>query len=308
MPSLSEARAYNASVLSKVPTVPVALFVGGTSGIGQGTAEAFARYTNGNAHIIICGRNREAAERIIASFPKPTAAGAKHEFVQCDVSLMRNVRAVTADLISRLPKLNYLVLSTAFVDYKGYQPTEEGLDKKRAVAYFSRWRFTLDLLPLLRQAQDTGEAAKVLFVYGAGQPGRKIESDDDIDPVKAYKRGMGYVRTMGLTFMDTSLEAFVAENPWLTTIHTWPGAVHTPILPQIFPWLPSTIVSFISWLLARSPKDSGEFMLYALLKAEGAGQVLRFGETGEPVQRPDYITTEGQERLWKYTLEAISVR
>lgn len=34
-------------------------------------AEAFARVTKGNANIIIVGRNRAAAERIISSFPKP---------------------------------------------------------------------------------------------------------------------------------------------------------------------------------------------------------------------------------------------
>lgn len=59
--SLAAVRAANAAALSSLKSVPVALFVGGTSGIGQATAEAFARHTQGNAHIIICGRNREGA-------------------------------------------------------------------------------------------------------------------------------------------------------------------------------------------------------------------------------------------------------
>ncbi|KAJ6467045.1 hypothetical protein DFH09DRAFT_929905, partial [Mycena vulgaris] len=41
--------------------IPVAIFVGGKSGIGQGMAEAFARHTKGNAHIVLVGRNRAAA-------------------------------------------------------------------------------------------------------------------------------------------------------------------------------------------------------------------------------------------------------
>lgn len=45
---------------------PVAVFVGGTSGIGQGMAEAFNRHTKGNAHIVLVGRNRDAAEGIIS--------------------------------------------------------------------------------------------------------------------------------------------------------------------------------------------------------------------------------------------------
>lgn len=47
-------------------TKPVAVFVGGTSGIGQGMAEAFNRHTKGNADIVLVGRNRSAAEEIIS--------------------------------------------------------------------------------------------------------------------------------------------------------------------------------------------------------------------------------------------------
>jgi len=44
---------------------PVAVFVGGTSGIGQGMAEALNRHTKGNSHIILVGRSKEAAEDIM---------------------------------------------------------------------------------------------------------------------------------------------------------------------------------------------------------------------------------------------------
>ena len=95
--------------------LPVAIFVGGTAGIGQGTAEAFARHTNGNAHIILVGRNRTAAETIISRFPTPSVEGAKHEFVECDISLMKNIERTTESLLKRLPRVNFLVLSTAAV-------------------------------------------------------------------------------------------------------------------------------------------------------------------------------------------------
>jgi hypothetical protein len=53
MPNPSVLRAFSASKLSTASkTIPVGVFVGGTSGIGQGMAEAFAKHTNGNAHIM----------------------------------------------------------------------------------------------------------------------------------------------------------------------------------------------------------------------------------------------------------------
>lgn len=128
MPSLSVVRAANLATVPKYR--PTALFLGGTSGIGkcihtasfvasndsthslpkgQGVAEALAQVTNGNSHIIICGRNKAAADKIIEGFPK--ASDSTYEFEQCDATLMSNVRNTTASLVGRLPKLNYLVLS-----------------------------------------------------------------------------------------------------------------------------------------------------------------------------------------------------
>jgi len=182
MLNLSATRIANAAYFTSSKSHPVALFVGGTSGIGEAAARAMARYTKGDSHIIICGRNREAADNIIASFPKHPQS--HYEFVACDASLMRNVKAVTSDLLSRLPKLNYLVLSPGILTMKGRTETEEGIDQKLALHYYARWKFIHDLLPLLHKAKDADEDAKVLTVLGAGLGG---EVDvDDLDLKKNY--------------------------------------------------------------------------------------------------------------------------
>ncbi|KAJ6607867.1 hypothetical protein B0H10DRAFT_1817088, partial [Mycena sp. CBHHK59/15] len=69
----------------------VGIFVGGTLGIGQGTVEAFARHTRGNAYIVLVRRNHAAATAVLASFPKPTLLHVTHEFVQCDLTFISNV-------------------------------------------------------------------------------------------------------------------------------------------------------------------------------------------------------------------------
>jgi NAD(P)-dependent dehydrogenase (short-subunit alcohol dehydrogenase family) len=175
MPSLPAIRASNAA-FSPAYT-PVALFVGGTSGIGQGMAEAFARHLNGNAHIVIVGRNRAAADSIISQFPKPTAAGITHEFIQCDITQMKNVQSVTNELLTRLPKINFLVMTPGIMTTKGRDETVEGIDKKMAVHYYARWKFTHDLMPALLKANAAGEDAKVMSVMAAGKGG-EIDLDD----------------------------------------------------------------------------------------------------------------------------------
>jgi NAD(P)-dependent dehydrogenase (short-subunit alcohol dehydrogenase family) len=195
MPNLASIRASNLKLGSSLPYHPVAVFVGGTSGIGAGMARAFARHRNGDAHIVLVGRNRAAAEEIIASFPAPASKGAKYEFVECDVMLMKNIRRTTEDLRQRLPKVNFLVLSPGILTMQGRTETEEGIDKKLALHYYARWRFTYEcvvvlcavfagcsrvcsLIPLLQKATDAGEDAKVMTVLSAGIEGGPIDLND----------------------------------------------------------------------------------------------------------------------------------
>lgn len=138
MPSLSAARAANASITR--PYRPVALFLGGTSGIGEGMARAFVQHAKGDADVFIIGRNRAAGERILASLPTPAGSPApRREFVQCDATLMKNVREAAREIRGKVDKVNYLVMSPGVMTLNGRNETEEGIDRKLAVHYYARW-------------------------------------------------------------------------------------------------------------------------------------------------------------------------
>jgi NAD(P)-dependent dehydrogenase (short-subunit alcohol dehydrogenase family) len=214
MPALSQVQEFNASFS---PTyVPTAIFVGGTSGIGQAMAESLAQATNGNCNIILIGRNRAAAESIIASFPKPTNTAAsptpKHEFVECDVSLMKNVHATTTALLARLEKVNFLVLSTGILRFSGRQETAEGIDEKLALIYYARWAFIYDLVPLLNKAKDAGEDAKVMSILAAGMPMAAEADVNDLGMAKNY----GWLLAMRVTptYNDLMLEVTYQFTCW----------------------------------------------------------------------------------------------
>jgi len=182
MPSLQDAR--NANAKYQPSYVPVMVVTGGTAGIGQAMAEALARHLKGRIHVVIVGRNQQAANAILASLPK-TSPDSTYEFVKCDLTLMKNIHEMVANLKIRLVKVNFLVHCAAVVGFGGREETEEGIDVKLALRYYSRWKLTYELLPLLRKARELGEHAGVVTVLGAGL-GPEIDLDD-LGLKKTYK-------------------------------------------------------------------------------------------------------------------------
>jgi short chain dehydrogenase len=177
MPSLTVVKASNASYAPSY--IPTAVFIGGTSGIGEAMAKLLARQTNGRANIIIVGRNKAAAERTIAEFPTlPSVNGVtiKHEFIYCDASSLENVHATSQELLTRLDKINLLVLSLSTYGFKPI-PTVDGLELATVLRYYARAKFMHELMPLLEKAQANGEDAKVMSVLSAAM-GVKVDLND----------------------------------------------------------------------------------------------------------------------------------
>ncbi|THU85842.1 NAD(P)-binding protein [Dendrothele bispora CBS 962.96] len=267
MSPLSSIRASNSAILSSTSYLPTAVFVGGTSGIGQGIAEAFAHHTKGNARIFILGRNKHAAETILSGFPKPSLPEAKHQFLECDVSLMKNVQKATQELLEKhgVEKVNYLVMSQGYFTVAGYTETEEGLDKKMAVHYYSRYKFIEGLLPSLLKARKEGEDAKVLAVFSAGQGGN-IDRDD-LGFKKSYSASKLAVQTP--TYNDLMLEGFAARNPTLTFGHAYPGAVRSNLgnAKDSPLWMKASmkLVMDSPILFTVSVRDCGEYLLNGIV-------------------------------------------
>jgi hypothetical protein len=68
---------------------------------------------------------------------KLNAAG-KYEFVQGDLSLMKGTRSVATEVRQKTDKINFLCMSPGILSIKSRDNTEEGIDKKMALHFYSR--------------------------------------------------------------------------------------------------------------------------------------------------------------------------
>lgn len=301
MSPLSLIRSSNAAFHSSYP--PVAVFVGGTSGIGQGMVECFARLTEGKGSIIIVGRNRVAAESIFASLPP--AGKSTREFIQCDASLMSNVQTASQEIRSRYNKINYLILSPGVLSFKGRDETSEGIDKKLAVHYYARWRFIHDLLPSLERAKEAGEEAKTISVLAAGQGG-KIDVDD-----LGLKKGFSLANAAlaAPTYNDLMLESYSSLHPKFSFIHAHPGFIRTSLgsssSSSLFSFA-SPLIMALFYPFSTSKEDCAEYMWHALLTAKDG--FSRTNQEGEDIGMKRYFGSESQrKKLWEHTKETTRV-
>ncbi|KAG8979624.1 hypothetical protein FRB94_011893 [Tulasnella sp. JGI-2019a] len=256
MVTLSAAKASNSAF--SAPYRPIALFVGGTSGVGQGTAEAFARATKGNAHIMLCGRSQANADKIIASFPKTPES--KYEFIQCDVSLMKNIVDTTSEIKARVGSLNYLILSQGIMVIQGFTPTAEGIDMKLSLHFYSRWKFVHELMPLLEKAKSEGQEARVMTVLHTSR-GTPLD-ETDLGLKKKYS--LASAAGQSITYNNLMVEEYSKQYPQMSFTHIYPGAINTPLATRNMHWALKPILGALTSALTSS-RDCGEWMLYALL-------------------------------------------
>lgn len=280
--------------------------------------QLLARVLNGRLRLVIVGRNEAAAKDIIASLPATTGEGASYEFLPCDVNVMKNVHDLSEALRDRLPKINFLILSAGVFSLKGWEETEDGLDKKLVGRYYSRWALTNDLLPLLRNAEKAGEDAKVMSILGAGKYAGIDVNDLGLKKSFSGLKAMGHSLSYNDLMMAVSLcsirqslyqdspvlQEFAERNAEISFIHIFPGNVRTNSF-TVDHWLLmpfSPLLKLIFRALAIEPEVCAEHMLYALLDTKKG--LSRRNEKGDDVGDLKFPKVEGaQQKLWDHSVE-----
>ncbi|KAH8659824.1 hypothetical protein BX600DRAFT_438066 [Xylariales sp. PMI_506] len=262
MVALSTIHASNALISSTLPAGLIAIFVGGTSGIGEITLKKFAQYTR-QPRAYIIGRSQQAADRIVAECSALNPAG-QFIFIKADVSLIRVVDQVCAEIKSKEKALNLLFLTPGVARFDRSQ-TSEGVHLLAALNYYSRLRFITLLLPLLNAASS--RLRRVVSVGGGGYEGALDDSDF---PAMREKPDLRAHLTSLVTF---GLEAAARTAPRVSFVHDYPGTVKTSLRTD---WSDE-----IFQLLTFTPLDEcGERQLYVAMSARypSAAETMEGGE------------------------------
>jgi NADP-dependent 3-hydroxy acid dehydrogenase YdfG len=281
---------------------PVGVFVGGTSGIGEHTALAFAKHSE-NPTIYIVGRNATAAENIINEMKKlNTSKDAKFHFLKHDLTLVSEADAVAKTILANESKVNLLLLSTGYLTLEGRNETKEGIDAKFAVNYYTRWRIVDKLVPLVEQAAKNSEPARVVSVLAAGSEAKIDLTDLDLKNTYTLMKANSHFTT----FNSLMVERFASLYPSVSFTHAYPGLVKSGIFRDL-PWYVK-LVNPVFNLVATSTEDSGERFFYvgavAPEFATGAHLVgAKLNDVGEKARSKGYLSKDLQDKVWAHTEE-----
>lgn len=273
MVSYTEIQASNA-LINDATAPRVAVFVGGTSGIGQLTIKALVA-TGASVRVYLVGR-KSSEERSKALIQELSTTNPKAEviWVEGEISLLAETKRV-CDLIKRREaRVDLLFLTAGYAPFGPRRETAEGVEVAQSLEYYSRVLCVLQLLPLL----EVAEAPRVVSVLAGGMEWSRAVDLEDLD-LKKPGNFTGVKAQIQYTAMNTmALEKLAGENPNVTFIHSMPGWVNTGNVRRGRD--PNSIMAWVVWvffepiiaLFSFSDDESGQRHLFESTSAAFGGR------------------------------------
>jgi NAD(P)-dependent dehydrogenase (short-subunit alcohol dehydrogenase family) len=253
--------------VSSEPHPRIALVTGGTDGIGKEIARGLASQ---GLQVVIVGRDGAkgaGAEQNI----RRTTNNPHVEFLQADLSLMREARRLADEITGRWTALHCLVHSAGIVRGRRVM-TNEGIESNFATNYLARFALTGWLLPLLQAGARPDQAARILLVSGTAQAGRIYFEDVNLTTnFSTVRVVLQSCRANDLFTFEQARRLASSDLPLRIAINCLKlGPVKTNIR-RGFPWWMKLLVPLLlNPLLGQTPSQAADAAL-RLLDAEFDG-------------------------------------
>ena len=251
----------------------IALVTGGTDGIGKAIARVLAQAGIG---VVAVGSNAEKGAAAVREL-RQTSGNDDIDFLGADLSLIRNVDVLAAEISKRWPRLHYLVLCAGIVRGQ-HTLTSEGIETNFAINYLSRFVLIERLLANLAAQGLADQAARILVISGAAQDG-KIQYDDvnltgRFGVLRAVSQFCEANDVLALELARRMTAAVPPQNVAVTVLKV--GAVRTNIRSQFPAWMKLLVPLVIDPFLSQTPAQIAASARHLLLdpKFEGVSGAL----------------------------------
>lgn len=268
------------------------LVTGATDGIGRALA---IRLADVGQTLAIVGRSEEKVQAVLKELHN---AGPKQQHLgfTADLSLMSEVDRLSAEIITKLPDLNRVVLcAMALPGFQGL--TAEGIESGLAVNYLSRVHLLNKLLPLLKTQPET----RVVSFASPQTPFARPDLGGLNDPncqLDTWERRTAHTNC-NLLYLAELFERLKGTSVCLNAFG--PGLVLTKQVLH-YSFAKRFYLGMLSSLVGKSAPYAALPAMHILLSRDFAGKTSGFYECDKqmPVS-PQHFSGENREKFWAET-------
>jgi NAD(P)-dependent dehydrogenase (short-subunit alcohol dehydrogenase family) len=264
--------------------------IGGTGGIGRALSRYLALL---GAHVIVVGQTfRDAGTPRI-------------EFIQADLSLMREAQRIAAELPAE--KLDMVIFTTGIFAAPQRQETAEGIERDLAVSYLNRLVILRAIAPRLGTKRSKPSLKPRVFVMGYPGSGQ-IGTAEDLNAEQSYKAMSAHMNTVAGNEMLV-LDA-AKRYPQATFFGLNPGIIKTNIRDNFFGKnsLTSRVMETLIGLLTPTAESYAQHITPLLLTPDIEGHSgTMFDKKGKAIL-PSAGLTEEHIQKFIAASEALAAR
>ncbi len=284
-----------------MPTYPIIVITGATSGLGQLAAIELAKQ---GAHLVLTARNERRAETT-QNILKSLAPNANINFFFGDLSLMKDVKRIGNEIKAVYPKIDVVVNNAGLHGFE-QRITAEGFAEMIAVNYLAPWLLTYTLLqPLM----DSKNARIVNVASEASRNHGKLKLPQDLTDTSEFTaRGSSeiYGKTKLLNIMFTEELARRLGGTGITVNALNPGFNVTGLGREL--GFSSVLAGILKFLHIGDPQKGADIIIRLVTEPQYQGVTGGYFNvgTGKPIV-PAYPGGDFnmQNQLWNATEELL---
>jgi NAD(P)-dependent dehydrogenase (short-subunit alcohol dehydrogenase family) len=276
MVSYKEIKASNENI-DDITAPRVAVFAGGTSGIGKLTIKALVS-AGASLKIYLVGR-KNSSERMQEYIKGLTAINSKAEIIwtEGEISLLAETKRVCEGIKQKESHVDLLFLTAGYAPFGGRNETPEGVEITQSLGYYSRILFIQHLLPLLKKAEG---APRVISVLAGGLERANSIDVDDLDLKKPGNFSAMKAQAQYGAMNTVTMDKLATDNPHVTFIHSWPGWLDTgnvkrgqdPNSNSVMAWVVKLLIEPVIYLFSLNHEESAQRYLFECTSAAFGGR------------------------------------
>ena len=225
------------------------IITGATDGIGLAAAKVIA---SKNYRIGLVGRNPEKGKIAIETIQSLTG-NENLDFLQCDLSSVKNIKQLSDEIKSRYSKIDVL-LNNAGGANKTKQITSEGLEKTFATNKMNYFVLSTELIDIISESKD----GRIINVASNAHIGAEVDYEN-INSEKNFSAWTSYCVSKLMNIMLTYKMAAMQDKVCVNALH--PGFVDTNIAGNEGNLI-KYFVKFGAKLFARTVDNGADSSIY----------------------------------------------